>query len=65
MHRSSTRFIAMVAVGILAGLASGLLGNWLLAPAIGWAVAAMLYIGWVWVSVAPLDAATTAAHATR
>ena len=55
----------MVAVGILAGLASGLLGNWLLAPAIGWAVAAMLYIGWVWVSVAPLDAATTAAHATR
>ncbi len=55
----------MVAVGILAGLASGLLGNWLLAPAIGWAVAAVLYIGWVWVSVVPLDAATTAAHATR
>ncbi|TFC57693.1 DUF1345 domain-containing protein [Cryobacterium sp. TMB1-7] len=55
----------MVTVGILAGLASGLLGNWLLAPAIGWAVAAVLYIGWVWVSVAPLDAATTAAHATR
>ena len=55
----------MVAVGILAGLASGLLGNWLLAPAIGWAVAAVLYIGWVWISVVPLDAATTAAHATR
>ncbi|WP_241993275.1 DUF1345 domain-containing protein [Cryobacterium sp. TMB1-7] len=65
VHRSSTRFIVMVTVGILAGLASGLLGNWLLAPAIGWAVAAVLYIGWVWVSVAPLDAATTAAHATR
>ncbi|TFB99439.1 DUF1345 domain-containing protein [Cryobacterium adonitolivorans] len=55
----------MVAVGVLAGLATGLLGNWLLAPALGWAVAAVLYIGWVWVSIAPLDAATTAAHATR
>jgi uncharacterized membrane protein len=55
----------MVAVGILAALATGLLDHWLLAPAIGWAVAAVLYIGWVWVSIAPMDAATTAAHATR
>ena len=55
----------MTTVGILAGLVSGLLGTWLLAPAIGWAVAAVVYIGWVWVSIAPLDSATTAAHATR
>lgn len=55
----------MVAVGILAALATGLLDHWLLAPAIGWAGAAVLYIGWVWVSIAPMDAATTAAHATR
>lgn len=55
----------MVAAGILAALATGLLDRWLLAPAIGWAAAAVLYIGWVWVSIAPMDAATTAAHATR
>jgi len=55
----------MAAVGLLAGLATGLLDNWLLAPATGWAAAAVLYIGWVWFSIAPMDAATTAAHATR
>lgn len=65
VHRSSTRLIAMVIVGMFAGLVTGLLGHWLLAPAIGWAVASILYIGWVWLTIAPMDAATTAAHATR
>ena len=64
-HRSSTRLTAMVVVGALAGLLTGLLGGWLLAPAVGWAVAAILYIGWVWLVVARMDAPTTAAHATR
>jgi len=49
----------------VAGLLTGLLGGWFLAPAVGWAVAAILYIGWVWVVVARMDAPTTAAHATR
>jgi len=65
VHRASTRLIAMVAVGVLAGLVTGLLGAWLLAPAIGWAAAAILYIVWVWLTIAPMDAPTTAAHATR
>ena len=64
-HRSSTRLLAMVAVGVLAGLLTALLGDWLLAPAIGWAAAAILYIGWVWLAILPMDSATTAAHATR
>jgi uncharacterized membrane protein len=65
VHRSSTRFIAMVAVGVLAGLLTGVIGHWLLAPAIGWAAAAILYILWVWLTISPMDAPTTAAHATR
>jgi uncharacterized membrane protein len=65
VHRSSTRLIAMVVVGVLAGLLTGLFVDWLLAPAIGWAAAAVLYIGWVWATIAPMDAPTTAAHATR
>jgi uncharacterized membrane protein len=65
VHRSSTRLIAMVLFGVLAGLLTGFLGGWLLAPAVGWAAAAILYIGWVWVVVARMDAPTTAAHATR
>jgi len=55
----------MVLSGVVAGLLTGLLGGWFLAPAVGWAVAAILYIGWVWVVVARMDAPTTAAHATR
>ncbi|MGY4856881.1 DUF1345 domain-containing protein [Cryobacterium sp. AP23] len=65
VHRSSTRLIVMVVVGVVAGLLTGLFVDWLLAPAIGWAAAAVLYIGWVWATIAPMDAATTAAHATR
>ena len=65
VHRSSTRLIAMVLVGVLAGLPTGLVGGWLLAPAVGWAAAAILYITWVWFVVARMDAPTTAAHATR
>jgi len=55
----------MVGAGLVAALLTGLLGHWLLAPAIGWAAAAIVYIGWVWLVIAPMDAATTAAHATR
>ncbi|WP_248283370.1 DUF1345 domain-containing protein [Cryobacterium arcticum] len=64
-RRSSTRLLVMAAVGILVGLAAGLFGDWLLAPALGWAAAAVLYIVSVWVTVAPLDPANTATHATR
>lgn len=55
----------MVLVGLLAGLLTGLFGGWLLAPAVGWSAAAILYISWVWVVVVRMDAPTTAAHATR
>lgn len=55
----------MVIVGLVVGVVTGLLGDWLLAPALGWAAAAVLYIVSVWVIVAPLDAADTATHATR
>lgn len=65
VHRSSTRLIVMVVVGVLVGLPTGLVGGWLLAPAVGWAAAAILYISWVWLVVARMDAPTTAAHATR
>ncbi len=55
----------MVLVGLLAGLLTGFSGGWLLAPAVGWSAAAILYISWVWFVVARMDAPTTAAHATR
>jgi uncharacterized membrane protein len=55
----------MVGIGVLAAVVTGLLGHWLLAPATGWAAAAILYIVWVWLVIARMDSPTTAAHATR
>jgi uncharacterized membrane protein len=55
----------MVGIGLLAAVTTGLLGHWPLAPATGWVAAAVLYIGWVWLVIARMDATTTAAHATR
>lgn len=55
----------MLAVGIGAGIATGLGGSWINAPAVGWIAAAVLYVTWVWAVVHRLDPAATRAHATR
>jgi uncharacterized membrane protein len=53
----------MVLGGLAAGLASGLSGRWIEAPAIGWAIAALTYVLWVWAVIGRLDPAGTRSHA--
>nr|WP_125614518.1 DUF1345 domain-containing protein [Specibacter cremeus] len=53
--------MAMSAVAA-AGL-TGLLGQWVYAPAAGWLAAALVYNVWVWTLIAPMDNVRTAAHA--
>ncbi|MDQ1574721.1 MAG: hypothetical protein QOH44_2280, partial [Actinomycetota bacterium] len=55
----------MAAVGVVAAVATGLLGFWQFAAIGGWAAACLVYLGWVWLSVARLDAASTKESATR
>ena len=55
----------MVLVGLAATAVSGILGAWSYAPLIGWDAAAATFSTWVWVAVAGMDAAQTAAHARR
>jgi uncharacterized membrane protein len=62
---SRLRIIVMALVGILVGIATGLLGFWPFAPAIGWAVASAIYLAWVWSTIGRMDAARTAEHALR
>jgi uncharacterized membrane protein len=57
--------IVMLIAGVIASAITGVLGGWLLAPIIGWAAASVVYVGWVWVTIGHMDAATTALHATR
>ncbi|WP_247646973.1 DUF1345 domain-containing protein [Arthrobacter sp. E3] len=59
------RLIGMVVCGAAAMVLTGLLGAWIYAPAVGWAVAALIYNTWVWLKIAPMDAAQTAAHALQ
>lgn len=57
------RVIAMAVSGALAIALTGLLGAWVYAPAVGWTLAALIYNGSVWLTIAPMDAQRTAAHA--
>lgn len=53
----------MLVCGAAAIVLTGLLGAWVYAPAVGWAVAALIYNATVWLQIAPMDAAQTATHA--
>jgi uncharacterized membrane protein len=57
------RLIVMVVVGIVAALLTGLYGDWIYAPAVGWAVAAGTANLWIWLVIAPMDNIRTASHA--
>jgi uncharacterized membrane protein len=62
---SRSRLIVMLASGIVAGVAAGILLGWVYAPTIGWAVACIVYISWVWGSMATGDDTETAERARR
>jgi len=64
-HRHALlRVVVMMVLGIVAALLTGALGHWLIAPVIGWAVAAATFSTWVWIVIARQDAESTKAHAT-
>lgn len=53
----------MVAAGVLTAVLAGLLLGWEYAPIIGWAIACIVYIAWVWAVVGRMDATATHDHA--
>ena len=62
-RRAHFRFFVMVLAGAVAAVLTGLLGAWIYAAAIGWAVAALVYNLWIWLTISPMDAEATARHA--
>ncbi len=65
VHRSRLRIVIMFVVGAIVALIVGGMGFWAYAATVGWAVACVIYIAWVWMVIGRLDATSTAAHATR
>ncbi|WP_427015827.1 DUF1345 domain-containing protein [Pseudarthrobacter sp. P1] len=59
------RWAAMLVAGVAAAALAGLGGAWLYAPAVGWAVAALIYNAWVWLAIARMDNTATQAHAVQ
>jgi uncharacterized membrane protein len=52
-------------LGVAAATVMGLTVGWPYAPATGWIVAALVYLGWTWLIVGRLDSDGTRAHATK
>lgn len=64
---ASAKAKVMVAalLGILAALASASLASWRQAPLIGWDVAALVFIVWIWSDIWVLNGKDTSGHALR
>jgi uncharacterized membrane protein len=59
------RLAVSVVIGIVVAVVVLLLGAGKFAPAIGWDVAAVTLLSWIWFTIWPMGSAETAAHATR
>lgn len=57
------RLLGMFIGGVAAAVLTGLLGQWIYAPAVGWTVAALVYNFSVWAAIAPMDHLRTSTHA--
>ena len=57
------RLLGMFVGGVAAAVLTGLLGQWIYAPAVGWTVAALVYNFSVWAAIAPMDHRRTSTHA--
>jgi uncharacterized membrane protein len=52
-------------LGVVSGLLVSLAMSWQAAALIGWDVAAMVLLSWIWLVVGPMDPAVAKAHAAR
>jgi uncharacterized membrane protein len=59
------RVAVMALFGAVAAVLTGISAEWAYAPLVGWGVAALTFEIWSWLSIGPMDAEETQAHATR
>ncbi|GAB3035605.1 DUF1345 domain-containing protein [Parafrigoribacterium mesophilum] len=64
-QRAGLRLAIMLVAGVAASIGVAPLTSWIIAPVVGWAVAALVYSGWVWLIIGRMDAEATASHATE
>jgi uncharacterized membrane protein len=59
------RIVVMLVAGVIAGVIAGLVASWWYAGVVGWIVASVTYVLWVWLHLWPLDSDAMRSHATR
>lgn len=60
-----SRLVVMIVVGAAVAVVVGLLAPWPYALLAGWDTAALIFTAWVWLMMATMNSADTAAHATQ
>ncbi len=58
-----TRLLTSLIVGVVVGIGVSIPGTWRYGLLLGWISAAAVFIGWMCISIWPMDAGRTAAHA--
>jgi uncharacterized membrane protein len=59
------RLVVMLVLGAIVAVVVGLQAPWPYALLVGWDTAALTFIAWVWLMMASMNSADTAAHATQ
>ncbi len=62
---AATRVTVCAAIGGFAAVVLAIVGPWWLVPTGAWTVAALVFLAWMWRTMAPLDSAGTAEQVTR
>ncbi|MEO7015801.1 MAG: DUF1345 domain-containing protein [Leifsonia sp.] len=62
---SKRRTIVVLACGVVAAVATGLVGSWWYAFSVGWGTACVIYLVWVWMVMGRKDGESTRRHASQ
>lgn len=62
---AATHVVVAGALGVVGALIMGFTGGWGFSALVGWDVMAAVFVAWIWLTIWPRDARSTASHAVR
>lgn len=60
-----TRLAVSVLVGVLIGVGVSVAGTWTIGVLLGWIAFGVVFVTWMWLTIWPMDASSTARHAAQ
>jgi uncharacterized membrane protein len=62
---ANVRAVVAVVVGVATGFAWSFVLSWSYSVLLGWMMSAAVFVAWMWITIWPMNAPTTAKHAVR